>query len=356
MDKKNVFVIMPFKDIFFEVYEMLKAEFSDKYVFSNAAEEANQQNILTDIIKPIYEADVIIADLTGLNPNVMYELGLAHTFNKKTITITQDDLSTLPFDLKQYRAKDYNTHFKKFAELVDYLKTNLDGAIDDSVSYSNPVKDFLTLSGINDFSWSLTETSIKLKDNSEKGFIDFLAEIETNANSLTQQLIEISSDMNEMNKGIVEVSEEINRANKNSGQSNAAFVRKKAKKAAEYIDTFGKSLRQHNKSLSAVWDEIEINSLGLLENTFATKQENHHNLIAYLKSLGELKANTKTNIDSIQSLKSSIEGVQGIERYLTQAIRFLKEDLNTYINIMERIQSSIDKITAKSRFIVGNID
>ena len=79
-------------------------------------------------------------------------------------------------------------------------------------------------------------------------------------------------------------------------------------------------------------------------------------MIAYLKSLGELKANTKTNIDSIQSLKSSIEGVQGIERYLTQAIRFLKEDLNTYINIMERIQSSIDKITAKSRFVVGNID
>ena len=82
-----------------------------------------------DIIQPIYESDIVIADLTGLNPNVMYELGLAHSFNKKTIVITKDDLSQLPFDLKQYRAKDYDTHFLRFEELLNYLKINLYGAI-----------------------------------------------------------------------------------------------------------------------------------------------------------------------------------------------------------------------------------
>jgi len=125
MDKKKVFVIMPFQDEFFEMYEMLKIKFADRFDFSNAGDEANQQNILKDIIQPIYEADIIIADLTGLNANVMYELGLAHSFNKKTIVIKKDDLSKLPFDLKQYRAKDYDTHFKKFAELLDYLEVGL---------------------------------------------------------------------------------------------------------------------------------------------------------------------------------------------------------------------------------------
>ena len=138
MDKKKVFVIMPFKDEFLEVYEMLKVKFGERFEITNAGDEGNQQSILKDIIQPIYEADVVIADLTGLNANVMYELGLAHCFNKKTIVITQDDLSTLPFDLKQYRAKDYNTHFKKFAELVDYLEKNLNGAIDSSVTGSQP--------------------------------------------------------------------------------------------------------------------------------------------------------------------------------------------------------------------------
>ena len=161
MEKKKVFVIMPFQDQFFEVYEMLKMQFADSFEFTNAADEGNQQNILKDIVQPIYEADVVIADLTGLNPNVMYELGLAHSFNKKTITITQDELSTLPFDLKQYRAKDYSTHFKKFAELLDYLKINLNGAVDNSVIYGNPVKDFLESAGIRGVSWFAEKEAVE---------------------------------------------------------------------------------------------------------------------------------------------------------------------------------------------------
>ena len=140
MKKAKVFVIMPFTDEFFESYEMLKEHFENEFDFSHAGDEDNQQNILADIISPIYEADVVLADLTGLNPNVMYELGIAHSFNKKTIVITKDDLRKLPFDLKQYRAKDYSTHFKKFFDLIEYLDKNLNGAISGDVVFSNPVR------------------------------------------------------------------------------------------------------------------------------------------------------------------------------------------------------------------------
>ena len=50
MEKKTVFMIMPFKDEFFEVYEMLKARFEERFEFTNAGDEGNQQNILKDII------------------------------------------------------------------------------------------------------------------------------------------------------------------------------------------------------------------------------------------------------------------------------------------------------------------
>ena len=80
---------MPFGEEFFDMYELLKQQFENEYEFSNAADEGNQQNILKDIIQPIYESDVIIADLTRLNHNVLYELGIAHALQKKTIVITQ---------------------------------------------------------------------------------------------------------------------------------------------------------------------------------------------------------------------------------------------------------------------------
>ena len=43
----------------------------------------------------------------------------------------------------------------------------------------------------------------------------------------------------------------------------------------------------------------------------------------------------------------------GLERSLNQSIKFLDEDLNTYLTITEQIIASIDRIFAKSKFVVG---
>src|SRR5262249_8345441 len=47
-------------------------------------------------------ADLVIADLTGLNPNVIYELAVRHSFNKIAIHLI-DKAATIPFDLKDER-------------------------------------------------------------------------------------------------------------------------------------------------------------------------------------------------------------------------------------------------------------
>lgn len=353
-DKRKVFVIMPFQDEFFEIYEMLKIEFSEKYEFTNAGEEGNQQNILRDIIEPIYNADIVIADLTGLNPNVMYELGVAHTFNKKTIVITKDDLSDLPFDLKQYRAKDYSVHFKKFAELLEYLKVNMDGAIDGNVSYSNPVKDFMTLAGIENSNW-YSEAPVDLEDDSDKGFLDFLAEIEVNTNYLAKDIQQMTEEMETMSQGVSESSAEIERVNKTGGNGVASFARKETKKVAGYVDEFATKLRVHNTSIETLWDKVEQNILGLLENPYATHEENKQNLVKYLQSLIGMQTAIEESNKSVEELKNSMEKNKGLERSLNQAIRFCVEDLTTYIGNTERISTSINKIITKSKFVVGDI-
>lgn len=61
------------------------------------------------IIESIYEASLVVADLTNMRPNVLYELGIAHTVPKKTVLISQD---RLPFDLRDcdtimYKGKEF---------------------------------------------------------------------------------------------------------------------------------------------------------------------------------------------------------------------------------------------------------
>ena len=353
MSKRKAFMIMPFNDNFFEVFEMLRREFESDFEFSHAGEEGNQQNILKDIIQPIYDADVIIADLTGLNPNVLYELGVAHTFNKKTIIITQDDLASLPFDLKSYRAKSYTTHFKKFAELVEDMKRNLDGVISGDVVFSNPVKDFISFSNISNTPWFVEDKVQLLTDNEDKGFLDFIVEIEQATDRIIESTENTESEMKVMLKGMMKSAEAVE---KTSGSGFASFAHKEVKKAATYMNTFAAALKIHNSDFTNSWNSIEKGILGLLEMYISGNHENKFPLINYLKVLKSFQLSAVSTKKSIIGFKESLLRILGNERTLNQAIRFLDEDLQTYLEAIDITTSSIDKIIKKSIFVVGEID
>lgn len=356
MGKIKVFVIMPFTDDFFESYEMIKEHFGNDFEFSHAGDEDNQQNILADIIPPIYSADVILADLTGLNPNVMYELGIAHSFNKKTIMITRDNLSSLPFDLKQYRAKDYSTHFKKFFELITYLEKNLVGAKDGSVIFNNPVGDFLDKNNIEPQQLFIRNSiEVDIPDG-EKGFLDFLAEIEEDTEKMTNDLQAMTSEMETMSNGMNSCTKEIERVQKNGGSGTASFVRKQSKKVAGFIDTFSKELKVHNDTLSSLWLKIEKNTLGLIENDITAREENRESMIEYIKALHNMQVSIISSNISVRELKETSLKNIGLERSMNQSIRFLDADLSSYIEITEQMSTSISRIIEKSKFVIGNID
>jgi len=76
-------------------------------VCKRADEIASNRAIMQDIWKCICEARIVIADLTGLNPNVFYELGIAHTLGKETILISRKAITDIPFDLYHIRRIEY---------------------------------------------------------------------------------------------------------------------------------------------------------------------------------------------------------------------------------------------------------
>jgi len=59
------------------------------------------QPIIEDIWESINSSEFIVADVTGKNPNVMYEIGMAHTVGKAVVIMTQN-IDDVPFDLRHY--------------------------------------------------------------------------------------------------------------------------------------------------------------------------------------------------------------------------------------------------------------
>jgi len=101
--KKFVFVLMPFDRRFEDVYQVgIKAACRDAGAYCERVDEQIfQESILEQVYNQIAKADLIVADMTGRNPNVFYEVGYCHALNKKVILLTQD-ADDIPFDLHHY--------------------------------------------------------------------------------------------------------------------------------------------------------------------------------------------------------------------------------------------------------------
>lgn len=132
IDNRLAFVLMPFADELTEIYTTFIKPTVESSQFSLVCRRADDiksnRAIVQDIWKSICEARIIIADITGLNPNVMYELGIAHTLGKETILIYQqsEDEIKFPFDLAHIRRIEYENSATGGKKLEKELKETLE--------------------------------------------------------------------------------------------------------------------------------------------------------------------------------------------------------------------------------------
>lgn len=117
------FVLMPFKNEWSQrVYNFLiKKNVEEVGLQCLRADNMTGPIIIEDIWTQINQAGIIIADVTGKNPNVMYELGIVHTLGKPAILITQE-IEKIPFDFTHLRHYQYSDNFESFNDFGNRLK------------------------------------------------------------------------------------------------------------------------------------------------------------------------------------------------------------------------------------------
>lgn len=105
-DAPYVFVAMPFS-LEPAIWSAIQAAITAHNLLAVRADEGLMTGkIVDEIFNDILYARVVIADLTNSNPNVCYELGLAHVLNKQVIQIKGSE-GHLPFDVAGIRTLNY---------------------------------------------------------------------------------------------------------------------------------------------------------------------------------------------------------------------------------------------------------
>ena len=128
--KYNAFVIMPFDSSFNDVYNLgIKAAANECNVDAKRLDDDFfVTNMVEEIYKKINKADFIIADMTGRNPNVFYEVGYADAKNKLILLLTKN-ISDIPFDFKQklhIEYKDVSSLRDNLINKIDWAKREID--------------------------------------------------------------------------------------------------------------------------------------------------------------------------------------------------------------------------------------
>ncbi|MBX3398346.1 MAG: hypothetical protein KF873_06360 [Gemmataceae bacterium] len=125
------FVMMPFGGWFDRYYQEIYVQaIKDTGLEPVRADELfSTGSVMEQIWEQITRSKVLLADLTDKNPNVFYELGLAHAASKPVV-FTSARIDDVPFDLRHLRVIVYETREPEWApklrkHITEYLRNTI---------------------------------------------------------------------------------------------------------------------------------------------------------------------------------------------------------------------------------------
>jgi hypothetical protein len=130
IEESLVSVMMPFHSSFDGVYAAIANATTAAGLRSRRADDIwENPAIIQDVVSLIDRARIVICDCTDRNPNVFYEIGIAHTLGREVILITQSD-HDIPFDLRHLRYVQYLNNGEGLEMLSERLQSRMNDLVE----------------------------------------------------------------------------------------------------------------------------------------------------------------------------------------------------------------------------------
>jgi nucleoside 2-deoxyribosyltransferase/phage shock protein A len=345
-EKKEAFVVLPFESDFNQVYnEVMEPALEEVgYEINKADSIDSQQNILEDIIRGISEADLLIADLTSSNPNVFYELGIAHGLGIPTVLITQD-LEEVPFDLRAYKIIEYSTEFTEIGDLQNELREIGEKHLDGEMTFGSPVSDFTSGDPSNSQSAQKEDEEIENEPSEpDRGVLDYAEEAEERRVELESDILEIEDDTNELEEQVQNLVEEVSSLAQEKGRVSPKKANRLAREAARKINDYNDSVEGNIESVEENLEFLLDTYQSFIEFSDPTNPEHRTQLQEQKEEFSEFVLQIEETEMDISQFKSEIEGLKGINRELTQACNSLSKSLDSLIDALNESSAKAERM------------
>lgn len=313
---------------------------------------AHPGEITEQIFVYLRDADVVIADLSGANPNVMYELGLRHTRDKLTIQI--GEYGRLPFDVNTIRTIQFTRteagRIDARNSLINALRAGLEGK-------GSPVAATRVW---NDAASPAEESVAKAVQQSkdddddpdpvaeEPGMVDILADGEEAISEISGVLTEAGGLMTQMGSiataSKVDLDESDRRGKGFAGRLHV--VRSMARELEEPARLFEEYAGQYIARVTTVNTMVEY----VLDRLEADPDELQQSRGFLLPVLGLVNA-ADTSAVSLTGFAAQVVGLRKVSKDLSPVSKTIEKSLNRFLQgngvisgWRERVEAAIDQL------------
>ena len=358
-NKPSVFVLMPFDPEFDSIYDgVIKSGLESAGLSVKRADDIqNQRNILRDVFDGIFNSDLIVADLTNLNPNVFYELAIAHAVRKPVILLTQN-IDEVPFDLKPYRLIEYDVHFANIGAAIEKITNYGKAFLAGELQFGNPLADFSSEYSVhsrpqvpaqepNPQTRSEDTRARGEKDQDDRGLLDHLIDVNDGYNQIGTLIEEVTTDLLGLTESLHWASNDIITINSNSSASSPVAAQRVLRRLADRIAAFNRLLAKANPQYALIMVGIEDSLEFVIGFYIEEPRRTDSNIEEQVSNLRNFKATAIDGRDSFISLADRMEQLPRMERRLNREVTRGSTELRTMAANIDRTIASVDRALNK---------
>ena len=349
-EQPKAFIIMPFGDSESDAakYQAIYTHFKHRLLehgfnAMRADDMPGSQNILQDILRAIDECDLVIAELTSNNPNVLFELAIAYSLDKAVILLTQGDIGQLPFDLKSYRVVQYSTDFDKMMLAEEALKLGTRACVGgDRAFFGNPVSEYF-------------DRPIQMfldidEESAEFGLYDYFEQIEDGSKSITVII-------GELNEGQQQVTQTMKAATKKISNLQETRPRMRVmRQVAVDMESYASLIDGKISTYADVLDQQEIAVESVIREINLDDERNREAYAELIDTYDNMVEQIEFTHSAMQGYISSLKATPSVERRFNRARSHLIGSLAILLKEFNRHQDIIDRVIQIGKDRLGSVD